>query len=326
MNTLYPIKFKPVLKETLWGGSALRSRFGKRAAEDSKVGESWEITGMSGESSVVSNGFLKGNSLEEITEVYMGELVGEKVFEKFGNEFPLLIKFIDAHRTLSIQVHPDDNLASERHHAWGKTEMWYVIDTEPDAVIFTGFRKKTGKDEYLKYLNANRVEELVNATVVKPGDAFFIPAGMVHAIGAGVLLTEIQQTSDITYRIYDWNRVDDNGKPREMHTELALDAINFDLDDNGLIRREAVVNQPVNLAECPYFSTNLLELNFPVIKDYSLTDSFIIYICIKSTVIIDWNGHREELRAGETVLIPAAADSVTLIPVETATLLEVHIP
>jgi mannose-6-phosphate isomerase len=325
-DSLYPIRFRPVLKETLWGGSALKDRFGKRAKAGTTIGESWEISSIRGEASVVSNGFLKGNTLEEITEVYMGDLVGDAVWEKFGIEFPLLIKFIDARDRLSIQVHPDDRLSAERHHAWGKTEMWYVIDASPGAVIYTGFKKKTTREEFLSHLAGKRLEDLINTTQVSCGDVFFIPAGMVHAIGAGVLLTEIQQTSDVTYRIYDWDRVDATGKPREMHTTLALDAINFSLDSTNLIKKSPVMNQPVKLAECPWFHTSLLQVDKPVIKDYSLTDSFIIYIGLESMAVIECFGKQEVLRAGETLLIPALADSVVLIPKGTATLLEVFVP
>ncbi len=326
MQSLYPIRFRPALKETLWGGSTLSRRFGKKAKAGARIGESWEITGMPGASSVVANGFLKGNTLEEIAEVYMDELLGESVYEKYGPEFPLLIKLIDAADRLSIQVHPDDRLAAERHHAWGKTEMWDIIDAKPGAVIYTGFRKKTTKEEYLDYLAGKRLEELINVTAVKAGDVFFIPAGMVHAIGGGVLLAEIQQTSDVTYRIYDWDRVDASGRPREMHTALALDAINFNLDSNNLIRTEPEINKTVFLAESPWFHTSLIMFNRPVIKDYSLTESFVIYICTGSMAVIEWMGHREEIREGETLLIPASAESVAIIPRETATLLEVYVP
>jgi len=326
MDSLYPIRFRPVLRETIWGGSALKERFGKRAKPGTTIGESWEISGMEGEGSVVANGFLKGNTLEEITEIYMGDLVGDAVWERYGNEFPLLVKFIDARDRLSIQVHPDDRLSAERHHAWGKTEMWYVMDASPGAVIYTGFKKKTTREDFLVHLTGKKLEDLINSTPVSRGDVFFIPAGMVHAIGAGVLLTEIQQTSDVTYRIYDWDRVDASGKPREMHTTLALDAINFGLDSTNLIKKTPVMNQPVLLVACPYFNTSLLQVDKPVIKDYSLTDSFIIYIGLESMTVIECFGHQEELRAGETLLIPASADSVVLIPQGTATLLEVFVP
>ncbi len=326
MKPLYPIRFRPILKETIWGGNALRERFRKKAAAGALIGESWEISGMPDESSMVANGYLKGNALEEIAEVYMDELLGESVYHRYGTEFPLLIKIIDANDRLSIQVHPDDRLAEERHHAWGKTEMWYVIDAKPGAVIYTGFRKKITKEEYLDCLSGKRMEEIINATPVRAGDAFFIPAGMVHAIGAGVLLAEIQQTSDVTYRIFDWDRTDVSGKPREMHTALALDAINFSLDTSNLIRKEPELNKTVLLAESPYFHTSLITFDSPIIKDYSLTDSFIIYICTESMAIIECFGHSEELRAGETILVPASADSVTIIPRGRATLLEVFVP
>lgn len=326
MSSLYPIRFRPMLKETLWGGEMLKERFGKKAKAGAKIGESWEICGMPGSSSVVANGFLKGNTLEEISEVYMDELLGEAVYSKFGNEFPLLIKLIDASDKLSIQVHPDDRLASERHHAWGKTEMWYVLDARPGAVIYTGFRKKTTKEEYLEYLSGKKLSDLVNETPVRAGDVFFIPAGMVHAIGAGVLLAEIQQTSDVTYRIYDWDRVDASGRPREMHTSLALDAINFSIDSNNLTRPESELNRTVLLAESQYFQTSLITFDRPIIKDYSLTDSFVIYICTESMAVIECNGHREEIKAGDTVLIPASADSVAIIPSGKAALLEIFVP
>ena len=326
MSSLYPIRFRPVLRETLWGGEALKQRFGKKVRTGTKIGESWEICGMPGSSSVVANGFLKGNSLEEIAEVYMDELLGETVYSKFGNEFPLLIKLIDASDRLSIQVHPDDRLASERHHAWGKTEMWYILGAKPGSVIYTGFRKKTTKEEYLEHLSAKKLEDLVNETPVHAGDVFYIPAGMVHAIGSGVLLAEIQQTSDVTYRIYDWDRVDASGKPREMHTALALDAINFSLDSNNLIRPLPEMNRTVLLAESQYFHTSLITFDKPIIKDYSLTDSFVIYICTESMAVIECNGQSEEIKAGETLLIPASADSVAIIPRGKAALLEVFVP
>jgi len=326
MKPLYPIRFRPVLKETMWGGNALKERFRKKAPAGALIGESWEITGMTDDSSMVANGYLKGNTLEEIAEVYMDELLGESVYDRYGTEFPLLIKIIDANDRLSIQVHPDDRLAEERHHAWGKTEMWYVIDAKPGAVIYTGFRKKITREEYLERLAAKTLEETINVTPVRAGDAFFIPAGMVHAIGAGVLLAEIQQTSDVTYRIYDWDRTDASGKPREMHTALALDAINFNLDTNNLIRKEPELNRTVLLAESPYFRTGLIRFDSPIIKDYSLTDSFVIYLCTESMVVVECFGHREEIRAGETVLIPASADNVVIIPQGTATLLEVFVP
>ncbi len=325
-NSLYPVRFKPRLKEKIWGGKSLSRIFGKKASEDKNIGESWEISGISKEISVVANGFLKGNSLEEIIEVYMGDLVGDEIYEKFGTEFPLLIKLIDARDTLSIQVHPGDELAAERHHAWGKTEMWYILEASDNAVIYTGFKNKITKEEYLGHLGQKTISKLINTTHVKAGDVFFIPAGMVHAIGAGVILAEIQQTSDITYRIYDWDRKDSNGNSRELHTDLALDAINFDLAETGLIRKNPAINQTVELVKCDYFKTSILKFNVPIIKDYRLIDSFVIYICTASMVVIECLGKSEKIMTGETILIPALAEEVTLIPAGEATLLEVFIP
>jgi len=325
-QSLYPIKFKPRLKEMLWGGKALKTKYGKDVADGKKIGESWEISGVEGDKSIVSNGFLKGNDLEEIVEIYMGDLVGDQVYENFGTEFPLLVKLIDANDVLSVQVHPGDTLAAERHHAWGKTEMWVVLEAADDALIYTGFRNRISKEEYLQCLEEKRVNSILNATRVKAGDVFFIPAGLVHAIGAGVILAEIQQTSDITYRIYDWDRKDANGKSRQLHIDLALDAIDFNMTDSMLIRKEAVLNSTIELKSCDYFSTCMIKLDHPIIKDYSLTDSFVIFMCIDSSVIIECFDKQENINKGETVLIPASAESVTLIPVGTASLLEIFIP
>jgi len=223
---LYPIRFSPIYKEKIWGGSRLKTILNKKITSD-KIGESWEISAVQDNISLVENGFLEGNTLEEIISIYMGELVGEKIYEKFGIEFPLLFKFIDANDKLSIQVHPDNDLAKQRHQAYGKTEMWYVINAENDAEIIVGFNKEIDKYQYTKAVKENTLIKLLNKEKVKKSDAFYIPSGRVHAIGKGVLLAEIQQTSDITYRIYDWDRKDANGQERELHTEWALDAIDY---------------------------------------------------------------------------------------------------
>ncbi|MDF1549873.1 MAG: class I mannose-6-phosphate isomerase, partial [Bacteroidales bacterium] len=254
---LYPLKFAPVLKEKIWGGQKLSELLGKKARNDTKIGESWEISCVAGDISKVSNGFLEGNSLQELIEVYMSDLIGEQVYLKFGEEFPLLIKFIDAQDVLSIQVHPDDEVAKERHNAYGKTEMWYVLQADEDAELISGFKNDTDKQTYLTALQSGNLSELLNAEKVKEGDVFFIPAGRVHAIGRGIMLAEIQQTSDITYRIYDWGRVDDDGKPRELHTELAKDVIDFKACDSYRTDYKLVKNETKNLVSCKYFVTNI---------------------------------------------------------------------
>ena len=322
MTGLYPLKFEPILKERVWGGNFLQKEFGKQAPDNKKIGESWEISGVQGDISKVCNGFLAGNNLEELVEVYMGDLVGEVVYEKFGKEFPLLIKFIDARQNLSIQVHPDDKLAIERHKAYGKTEMWYVLETGIDTMIYTGFNKDIDPDQFTKSLNNNTLDKLLNADVPKPGDTFFIPAGRVHAIGAGNVVAEIQQTSDITYRIYDWGRVGLDGNSRELHTDLALEAIDYKGSVDSIIRKESA-NSELNLVECPYFTTNLLRLNGETERDLISLDSFVIYICTEGSFYVKHNNEDIKISRGETILIPASSDRI-ILNTDSAAILEVY--
>lgn len=323
---LYPIKFKPILKEKIWGGQKLSTFLNKDISHLPNCGESWEISGVPGDVSVVANGFLEGNSLEELIEVYMGELVGDRVYEKFGFEFPLLIKFIDANDVLSIQVHPDDATAKERHNAYGKTEMWYVIQADKGSELISGFNQKVDKETYLKYLEQKKLREILNVEKVKEGDVFFIPSGRVHAIGAGVLLAEIQQTSDITYRICDWDRVDENGEGRELHTDLAVDVIDYSLYDSYRTSYGWIKNNNVQLETCQYFTTNLLEIDRTINRDYNLIDSFVVYICLDGELNIEYGGEENCIvRKGETVLLPADLKTISLIPEKSAKLLEVYI-
>jgi len=286
MEGLYPLKFSPIYKDKIWGGDKIKSILDKDFGNLPNCGESWEISGVEENISVVTNGFLAGNSLDELIEVYMGDLVGDKVFEDFGIEFPLLIKFIDANDDLSIQVHPNDEMAKKRHNAFGKTEMWYVIQADKGSKLQVGFNKQVDKDEYLEKLEDNQLTDILNFEEVKAGDVYFIPAGRVHAIGKGILLAEIQQTSDITYRIYDYDRRDKDGNPRELHTDLALDAIDFTLYPEYKTNYQPQINESSELVKCKYFTTNSLEINAVVEKDYNELDSFVIYIYIKGTVKI----------------------------------------
>ena len=321
-QTLYPLKFRPRIRDKIWGGPRLRDVLGKNATE--KAGESWEITGVQEEISEVTNGFLVGNNLQELVEVYMGDLVGESIYEKFGMEFPLLIKFIDASEVLSVQVHPDDTLAKERHNSFGKSEMWYVMESDGGELI-VGFNRELDRQTYLEYFKAGRLKEILNVEKVEPGDIYFMPAGRVHAIGAGVLLAEIQQTSDVTYRIYDWDRVDDSGNPRELHTDLALDAIDFSFHTDNKTQYDVVMNSSVPAVDCPYFTTNVIRLDQPVEKDYILIDSFVIYICTEGEVGITYPGGAEKISKGETILIPAILKNLAIVPTTPSTLLEVYI-
>ena len=281
----------------------------------SAIGESWEISGVQDNVSVVSEGALAENTLEELIEIYMGDLVGDKIYEKFGVEFPLLLKFIDARDNLSIQVHPDDATAKERHNAYGKTEMWYLLDADSDAELIMGFKHDTTKEEYLKGLHNNTLPELLNTEKVKKGDCFFIPAGTVHAIGKGCFIAEIQQTSDITYRIYDYDRRDKNGNPRELHTELATDVIHYGEQKQHAIHYHRHENHTEELVNCPYFTTNYLKFNQEIEKDYINIDSFVIYMCLNGSFHIVYDtDHSVKVNPGETVLVPACLKNLFLIP------------
>ncbi len=328
MNSLYPIKFKPIIKDKIWGGTRLKSVLNKNVAGSNTAGESWEISAVQDNLSTVENGFLKDNDIQEIIEVYMGDLVGDAVYEKFGIEFPLLIKFIDANDFLSIQVHPDDAMALERHNSFGKTEMWYVVDAESDSELIVGFNQEMNKNRYLQHFASGTLREILNFEKVKKDDVFFMPAGRIHATGPGILFAEIQQTSDITYRIYDWDRVGDDGKPREMHTDLAIDAIDYAFRKNLKTNYEAVKNRSSNIINCQYFTTNILNLTQEVERDYNWLDSFIIYMVLDGDMQIKYS-HDEEpviIKKGETVLIPAVLKEIFLKPVTAdCKLLEVYI-
>lgn len=314
---LYPLKFKPRVKERIWGGQAILSKKGKaagRLAKDKLYGESWDLSSVKGDISVVANGFLKGNNLQEIIEVYMGELVGEEIFERYGLEFPLLVKYLDCNDKLSVQVHPDDALALERHDSFGKTEAWYVVDCKPGAAIYLGFKDlNITREEYIAAVAESRLESLLNRVEVKPGDVFFIPAGTVHALGAGIEVVEVQQTSDITYRIYDWDRVDAAGKGRELHTALAVDAIDFEADADLLHKKyDLKAGESYKVIESDYFTMTLHEIDGEGEFDRSMIDSFIIYIAIKGSMHIIADGNSETLDEGEVVLIPAEVGDITI--------------
>lgn len=325
MSELYPLKFEPLLKEKVWGGTSLVNHYHKNADPSLKFGESWEISAVADNISVVSNGFLAGNNLEELIEVYMGDITGDSVYEKFGNEFPILIKFLEARENLSVQVHPDNALARERHNAYGKTEMWYILESEKDSKIYTGFREPVTKSEFVDSLNNGNLVNLLNIENPSAGDVFFTPAGRIHAIGAGIILVEIQQTSDITYRIYDWDRKENTGKPRELHTDLALDALNFKAAGKTMFHSEPVLNKTSNLVNCEFFTTNIISFNESIEKDYNLIDSFVIYICTEGEFLIRWDDNSEAVIKGETVLLPAMIKDVVLEPSMDTTLLEILI-
>lgn len=326
MSALYPLKFKPILKDKIWGGNKLEKLLNKTIAPLPNAGESWEISGVENDESVVANGFLKGNTINEVLEIYMGDLVGDRVFEKFGEEFPLLIKFIDANDVLSIQVHPDDELAKERHSANGKTEMWYVMQADEGGRLISGFNKKVDKEEYLKKVEVDDIESVLGSYEVKEGDVFYIPAGQIHAIGKGILLAEIQQTSDITYRIFDYNRKDDRGNARELHNDLAVDAINYDVASCHKRDYQKATNACNEIIESDFFKTNLLKLDKVMKKDFYGLDSFLIYICVEGAAHIRYgNDNVEHISLGETLLIPADLRVIDIVPDDKVKLLEVYL-
>ncbi len=321
---LYPLKFTPIHKEMVWGGRNLETVLKKKLPNNKNIGEIWELSGVQGNISKIANGKLKGSTIQEATEIFMGELVGETLYEKFGVEFPLLIKFIDSSDNLSIQVHPDDEVASKRHHAYGKTEMWYIIDAAPEAELIVGFNQQIDKNQYSQLLENKALPSVLNRVPVKKGDLFFIPAGRIHAIGKGIVLAEIQQTSDITYRIYDWER---NLPNRPLHTELALDVIDFQCYESYKTDYPQTPEQVHKVIECPYFTTSFLTFSQPVERNFSAIDSFVIYICTEGECkIICENGTTETISTGETILIPSAIkDSIQLTPSVKTTVLEVFI-
>ncbi|GGW71266.1 mannose-6-phosphate isomerase type 1 [Winogradskyella epiphytica] len=309
-NSLYPLKFEPILKDKIWGGEKLHQLFNK-ASKSKKLGESWEISAVPDNISVVSNGILKGQSLQDLVLRFKSKLLGEKNWKQFGEEFPLLIKFIDAKENLSIQLHPNDALAKERHNASGKTEMWYVMQADDEAKIIVGFKEKVDREIYLRHLEDKTLTDILNVDDVKEGDAYFIESGRVHAIGAGVLLAEIQQTSDVTYRVYDWDRVDSNGNKRELHNDIAIDAFDFEMDDNFRICYHTNKNRTNEMVICPFFTTNYIDLDSEIKKQNSY-DSFIIYMCVDGDVEIITNTSNDIIVVGETILIPASIKEFTL--------------
>lgn len=325
MKTLYPLKFKPIFKDKIWGGDKIKTKLGLDFGSLPNCGEAWVASGVEGNQTKISNGFLEGNDLNEVLEIYMDDLVGERVFEQFGNEFPLLVKFIDATDYLSIQVHPDDALAASRGIGNGKTEMWYILDADKDSELISGFNQVVDRDIYLKSVENGTLKDILNVEKVSAGDVFYIPSGRVHALGPGILLAEIQQTSDTTYRIYDWDRVDDQGNGRELHTELALDAIDFTFHESYRTNYPRVRNKTMHVIESPYFTTNILDFNEPMRKDYSSLDSFVLYVCVGGASQIHYENGMVTLTMGEVILIPATIDDIFLVPEPNSKILEVYI-
>lgn len=326
-NMIYPLKFSPQLKYRIWGGTKLRDNYGKIYPNGvDTCGESWELSGVEGSLSVVENGFLAGNNIQELIEVYMADLVGEKNYQQFGDEFPLLIKLIDTSDFLSIQVHPDDEMAKRLHHAYGKTEMWYIIDSEEESKIITGFSPKINREQFVTLAKEGRFEKFLKYEQVNPDDYFYIPSRSMHSLGKGITLLEIQQTSDVTYRVYDWGRVEPNGKSRELHIEWAKEAIDFDADPIPRENSPLQPNEPQELKATPYFTVNRLALDKEIERDFYEYDTFRIYFCAAGEVILSTlDNEAIGLKAGELALVPASIQSAMLKPKCNSKLLEVYI-
>ena len=316
------IKFEPLLKQTLWGGSKIIP-FKHLDAQLENVGESWEISGVSGNETIVANGQYKGMSLNQLVRELKGSLVGEENYQRFGDEFPLLIKFIDACQDLSIQVHPTDEIAHRQGKSRGKTEMWYSLESAPGAQLYNGLKQQITPEQYKEMVADDTITDALARYEVKEGDVFFIPAGRIHAIGAGCFVAEIQQTSDVTYRIYDFKRKDKNGNYRELHTQLASESIDYTELDNYRTDYEPVKNEGTQVVTCPYFTTAVYDLDEPMTLDYSELDSFVILIAVKGGGQLISEGEEMSFQMGDTVLLPATTKEVKVE--ETVKFLETYV-
>lgn len=324
---LYPLKFEPILKETIWGGDYLNKELNKGNDSKMKVGASLEISSLQNETSVVANGFLQGNSLNELIEIYMGDLVGEKVYEKYGLELPILIKVIDACGDLSIQVHPDEKLANKKYKAHGKPEMWYVLKSTEEAKITAGFDKNTTPDKVREHLDNGTIQSILRQDQVEAGDVFFLPAGRVHSLGAGNVVFEVQKTSDVTLRMHDYKRHDLEGNLRELHIEESIEAMNGKADEEYKTTYEQVINQPSNLVKCPDFTCNIFSFDQKVGRDYYFLDSFVILYCTEGEFDIDFeDGETISVKKGESLLLPAQIREYFFTPkTPSATFIETYL-
>jgi len=316
----YPLQFEPILKERIWGGTKLKSYLNKPISSD-RIGESWEISTVENDISIVANGDFTGKSLNDLIADYPEEVLGTKVYKAFGKQFPLLFKYLDAREDLSIQLHPNDALAQKRHHSFGKTEMWYVMQADPNARLIVGFKEKSTPEAFLKHVHNKTLLNILDTKKVVQGDVFFLDTGTIHAIGAGIMIAEIQQTSDITYRIYDFDRVDSNGKTRELHLDLALEAINYEVVE-AQKTYDKKINVSNNIVNCPYFTTNMIPLNGSMEIQKS-TDTFTVFMCVDGDFQLQTGNENYHYQKGDTILIPASLTDFQLNG--TASVLEIYI-
>jgi mannose-6-phosphate isomerase len=323
MFSLYPMKFKPILKEKIWGGKKIYETF-HFGSNISSVGELWSLSGIRDDETLVENGHFSGNTANELTEVFMDDFLGGSLYEKYGTEFPLLFKIIDANDYLSVQVHPNDEIAKKkRNQAFGKSEMWYILDAKEGSEIVLGFNQKMDRERLEKHIQDRTLESVLNFVKVQKGDIVFLPSGMVHALGPGIVVAEIQQSSDITYRLYDWDRVDGEGNTRELHIEDALDAINYDMQPQIISNFKLGINETTHILDCPYFSSSMVHLQSRVEKYIAEIDSFIVYFVISGKIQAEYGRQSCTVHAGECLLVPAMIDAITINPISEAMVLEI---
>ena len=324
-TVLYPLKFKPIFKDKIWGGRKIKDVLGMDYGMLPNCGEVWLLSGLWDEQSVVANGDFTGDEINDLVETFMGDLVGEDVFDRYGEQFPLLIKIIDANDWLSVQVHPDDELAEKRDLGNGKTEMWYVMQADPGAELVSGFNAEMNRMKYIRVLKDNAIETVLNHETAVKGDVFYIPAGRIHALGPGIMVAEIQQTSDVTYRIYDWDRIDLAGMRRELHIPQSLDAIDFDPVENYKTPFTPEHNKTVPIIDTPFFTTNMLQLQGEMAKDYSELDSFVLLMPVEGKFSLQWENGSVFVSAGEVVLIPNVIEKVMVKAPDSCKLLEIYV-
>lgn len=303
----------------------MRTHLKKDFGDLANCGESWEISGVNGDLSIVSHGELKGIVLPDLINMYKSQLMGNSVYDSFGDEFPLLLKFIDANDDLSIQVHPNDETAADRHNSFGKTEMWYIIQSDPKSSLYVGFSESVTKQQFKEYSQSSKILNVLNQEEVNKGEVFFLPSGRVHSIGKGILLAEIQQTSDVTYRVYDFDRTDNSGKKRELHIDEAVDVLDYQIRSEYKTPFDPKINDTTKLVECDYFTTNLLVINQSITKSFAPIDSFKVYMCLEGKVELVCGNHTISLDLGESALIPACFEEVMFNPSNEAKLLESYI-
>lgn len=325
-TVLYPLKFKTIFKDKIWGGSKIRDFLQKDFSPLPNCGETWEISGVEGNISVVKEGPLEGKDLKSLLGEYQHHLVGQHVYEEFKDEFPLLIKFIDANADLSIQVHPDDLLAKKRHQSKGKTEMWYVLQADENSTLISGFNQELDKDTFKKYFDTGQLKDVLNQEKVQQDDVYFLPAGRIHTIGKGLLIAEIQQTSDITYRIYDFDRVDSQGNKRDLHVEEALEAIDYSYHKEYKASYIPQKNKAIPLVSCQYFTTNKYDLDEPITLHHAILDSFVIYICTDGEGELKIDDTSYSIHLGDSILVPAScSEKIDIVPFKKLKLLESYI-